>query len=111
MAIVAPGTEAGQRATHQHVCGVEALRDGAEDKFLGGQRRQVLGRVHRQVCSPIKQGTLDFLDEDPLAPEGAERFVGSLIASGLDLDHLDLETWVRSSKRSRHPLRLGESQR
>ena len=55
----------------------------------GGLRRQVLGRVDREVGVAAQDGVLDLLDEDARAAERVDRDVGPPVTGGLDDDELD----------------------
>ena len=85
----APVGQRGERGSDQRVARVGTLGHGAEREAGGGLRRQVLGRVDREVGVAAQDGVLDLLDEDAGAAERVDRDVGPTVAGGLDDDDLD----------------------
>ncbi len=71
-----------------------------------GERRQVLGRVHRGVGAAVEHGLLDLLDEHALAADHVQRNVALPIPGGLDEHELDLAP-ARGAQGVGDRLRLG----
>ena len=87
--------QAGQRGADERVAGVAPGRHGRQHETAGGDRRQVLGRVHGQIGAAVEDRLLHLLDEHALAADGVQRHVAaespavSITTSSLDETRVD----------------------
>ena len=90
-----------ERSPHERVAGIAALRECTDRQAVGGEGRQILGRVRSDVGPPVEYGCLDLLDEHPLSADRVERYVRPRIARRLNEDQLDVAA-------GRPPDRIGD---
>ena len=75
-----------ERAADQRVARVGALGDRGEHEPRVGGRREILGRVHRDVGATVEDGLLDLFHEHAGAAEPVDLGVAVLVATRRD-DH------------------------
>ena len=94
--------EVGERRADERVARVAALGHGREHEPGGRRRRQILGRVHREVGAAVEHGLLHFLHEHARARRSRGSARLGAVAGGLDDDELDsTRIGRRSSARRR----------
>jgi hypothetical protein len=86
-----PHLRANRRRPDQRVARIVALEVRADDEPAGVGRRQVLGRVNREVDATLKQRLLDLLHEHSTLADLSERPGAVAVAGGRDRDESDLD--------------------
>jgi hypothetical protein len=66
--------------------------------------------MDREICFPGEDGQLDFLREDPLAPDFAQWCSGEPVSGRLDNHHLDLKVTMGTSQAGRNKVSLGKGE-
>ena len=74
------GREVRQAKADQGVGGVTTLGERSDHEALGRRRREILGRVHRHVCTSVEYSELHLFGEHTLAANGVQRHVRRLSA-------------------------------
>jgi hypothetical protein len=95
----------------EHVAGVGAGRDGAEDEPRRERGGQVLQRVHGAVDAAVLQRLLDLLHEEALAARGRERPLLQAVAGRSNGHQLGREIGMRRRQRVAHVPGLGQRER
>ena len=94
VATSAPSGRSASVEPDQRVARIAALGHGREHEPGHGDRRQVLGAVHREVGAPVEHGGLHLLGEHALAAELVDGHVEAPVALRVDDDELHLDRRV-----------------